>query len=162
MSLTRRRDCLHGCPRCLTQHRGVFDHCDACRAAIATQASEEAAAIVEESSREHSAPVIAWAPGHEERLSDTGAIVVTARALDDYLEQTRGSADARDRETARRELTELLLDAHRIGPADLLPDLPERWRVRNRTVDVTCQVARSGRLALVTSLGKMHTRGPNA
>ena len=97
---------------------------------------------------------LAPASDRNQRLGDVGSVLVTARALDDYLEHTRGTADARGLgETARRELTELLLDAHLTSTSDGR----ERWRARG-DVDITCQVVRSGRLMLVTGLGSVRTR----
>ena len=78
------------------------------------------------------------------RLGDVGAIYVTMAAARKY-----GAAERiADDDLARRELTELLIDAK--------PDAnrPEQWRARRRStgLDITATVAQDGRLMIVTDV----------
>jgi len=77
------------------------------------------------------------------RLSETGAVFVTARAAEEYARAVGLRA-----EEARRELTERLLDARRGGHAETGAEV---WRARSRAtqLDITAHVARAGRLAIV-------------
>lgn len=77
-------------------------------------------------------------------LSETGQLYVTLRAAREYA-----AALALGEEHARRELTELLLDARR-----RTEDAPpyERWRRRTSAVDVSALVSREGRLAVVVTV----------
>lgn len=81
------------------------------------------------------------------RLGTTGHIYVTYAAAATYA-----AALGLRPEEARRELTELLLDATR--PENAAWETPERWRRRSRNagVDITARVAREGRLAVVVSV----------
>lgn len=88
--------------------------------------------------------------GAGELLSQQGAVYVSHAAAATY---------ARDEdiglEEARRELTELLLDARQVERD------PDQWRLRRRSeqLDVTCRVVRDGRLLVVTSV---HVRALNS
>jgi hypothetical protein len=79
-------------------------------------------------------------------LASTGAVYVTLAAARRFREL--GGYGEHELETARRELTELLLDAKQ-STAD-----PSRWRARRRAtdLDLTAIVAREGRLLVVTSV----------
>lgn len=98
---------------------------------------------------------VAAAPvaGRDLRLGEIGCVLVSQRALDEYLHQTQGSRPEYER--GRRQLTELCLDAKRVSTADR--NGAERWRVRSRgrDVDFTLLVARDGRLCVVTSIGQV-------
>lgn len=76
------------------------------------------------------------------RLGDRGQVYVTLAAAEQYAEARRLSIEA-----ARRELTELLLDA-RPHASD-----PAAWRARSRTtqIDITARVVIEGRLLVVVS-----------
>jgi hypothetical protein len=78
---------------------------------------------------------------------------VTLRAAREYARAT-GLGD----EEARRELTELLLDARPQPGADRPPH--ESWRFRRRSagVEISAQVSREGRLAVVVTIST-HVRG---
>lgn len=83
----------------------------------------------------------ATAPG--DTLGRSGQILVSLRAAEQY-------ADAEDidgLEEARRELTELLIDARPTNEEG-------KWRARSRStgLDVTARVARDGRLLVVTTV----------
>jgi len=85
----------------------------------------------------------------EPRLGETGNVVLSRRALDEALASLR-SADA---EETRVWLTDLLLDARRQATGDWSG---ERWRARRKGGwDVTARVGRSGRIAVVTSVGEI-------
>lgn len=77
-------------------------------------------------------------------LATTGQVYVTLAAA-----RTAAAAWRDGEETARRRLTELLLDAR---PVDVAVS-PERWRARRGStgVDVTAHVVREGRLAVVVA-----------
>jgi hypothetical protein len=80
-------------------------------------------------------------------LADLGACVyVTLSAARAFARA--GGYGEHEIEAARRELTELLLDA-RQSASD-----PSRWRARKRStdLDITAIVAREGRLYVVTSV----------
>lgn len=81
-----------------------------------------------------------------QRLGETGNIVVSQRALEAYEQQVGHG------EQARREFTELLLDAKR--GVDTKKGY-ERWRVRRKGIDVSVTVDRVGRLAIVTAVGSV-------
>lgn len=83
-------------------------------------------------------------------LADTGCVYVTLRAAREYARRA-GDTIILGEETARRELTELLLKARR------QPDRGgtyERWRYRSRArgVDVSALVSREGPLAVVVTV----------
>jgi hypothetical protein len=84
-------------------------------------------------------------PPGAERLYQTGQIYVTASAARTYADWGGWQV-----EEARRDLTELLLDATQRETERP----PELWRIRSRTesVDITARVAREGRLAVVVSI----------
>jgi hypothetical protein len=90
-----------------------------------------------------------------ERLGETGQVYVTYAAAATYAAELGLRP-----EEARRELTELLLDATR--PESSAWEAPERWRRRSRSsgVDVTARVAREGRLAVVVSVSVRSGYGP--
>lgn len=75
-----------------------------------------------------------------------GAVYVTLSAARRFAEQA--GYDEHELEAARRELTELVLDAKQSATD------PSQWRVRKRStdLDLTCRVAREGRLLVVTSV----------
>jgi len=77
-------------------------------------------------------------------LSETGPIYVTQAAARQFL-AVRGYQD-HEIETARRELTELLLDAKQ------QPSVAHMWRARKRStkLDITAIVKQEGRLLVVT------------
>lgn len=101
------------------------------------------------------AVVAAPVAGRDLRLGETGCVLVSQRALDEYLRQTQSGAERPEYERGRRELTELCLDAKRVATADR--NGAERWRVRSRglEMDVTLLVGRDGRLCVVTSIGQI-------
>lgn len=76
-------------------------------------------------------------------LASTGQIYVTARAAREY-----GRALDVDPELARRDLTELLLEAGQ-RPSD---GEYERWRRRTEIVEVSALVSREGPLAVVVTV----------
>lgn len=81
------------------------------------------------------------APG--ETLGRAGQIVVSLAAAEQYAD-----AEGIDGiEQARRELTELLIDARPTSE-------PGKWRARSRStgLDITARVAAEGRLLIVTSV----------
>lgn len=82
-----------------------------------------------------------------ERLGQTGAVYVTLAAAQQYADASRLQI-----ETARRELTEHLLDATR--PESSAWESPEQWRFRRRSagVDITARVVREGPLAVVVAI----------
>jgi hypothetical protein len=85
------------------------------------------------------------APGSATKsLADTGQVYVTFEAARTYAAYERLEI-----EEARRELTEILLNAHPSGQPE--PGRPERWRARQRSIDLDVQasVVREGRLAVV-------------
>lgn len=85
-----------------------------------------------------------------ERLSDYGAVYVTLTAARQY-----GAAERiHDDERARRELTELLVDAKPVA------DRVDQWRMRKRStgLDVTARAAKDGGLMVVTHV---HVRDAN-
>jgi hypothetical protein len=77
-------------------------------------------------------------------LSETGPIFVTQAAAQQFLE-ARGYK-GHEIETARRDLTELLLDARQ------KQNVPHMWRARKRStkLDITAIVQQQGRLLVVT------------
>lgn len=76
-------------------------------------------------------------------LASTGQIYVTARAAREY-----GRAIDTDPELARRELTELLLEAgQRPGDGEY-----ERWRRRTEELEVSALVSREGPLAVIVTV----------
>lgn len=79
-------------------------------------------------------------------LGGTGCVYVTLRAAREYAAGTELGD-----EQARRELTELLLDARRQGDTS---DPYERWRFRRRSagVEISALVSREGRLAVVVTV----------
>lgn len=85
-----------------------------------------------------------------ETLSSTGPVYVSHAAAVEYAREEDIGL-----EPARRELTELLLDARQV-PGD-----PTQWRMRKRStdLDLTARVARDGRLIVVTSV---HVRTRNS
>lgn len=111
--------------------------------------------------------------GREARVPPLGDLAILAR---DYLRRTEASGPslaehgpvyvshaaaveyARSEdlgtEPARRELTELLLDARHVG------DDESHWRARRRStdLDITVRVARDGRLLVVTHVS-VRSRG---
>jgi len=92
--------------------------------------------------------VIATTAG--ETLSASGAVYVSHAAAVEYArEEDLGI------EPARRELTELLLDARQVTGD------PTQWRMRKRStdLDLTARVARDGRLLVITSV---HVRTRNS
>lgn len=78
------------------------------------------------------------------RLADAGQVYVSLSATREYMAWERITGEER----ARRELTELMLDAKESTTA------PGRWRARRRAtmLDVTAIVAREGALMVVTSI----------
>lgn len=78
-------------------------------------------------------------------LAETGPIYVTLAAAREFARAEQITAGD---ESARRELTELLLDARESTTE------PGRWRMRKRStgLDVTARVARDGRLLVVVSV----------
>jgi hypothetical protein len=87
-------------------------------------------------------PSVADAP--RPTLCETGPIYVTQAAAQQFLE-IRGYKE-HELETARRELTELLLDARQQR------SMPHMWRARKRStkLDITAIVKQEGRLLVVT------------
>lgn len=79
------------------------------------------------------------------RLMDAGPVYVSLAAAREYA---RAESIVSGDEAARRELTELLVDAKQ-STTDLA-----QWRFRRRAdgVDITARVAREGRLLVVTSI----------
>jgi hypothetical protein len=77
-------------------------------------------------------------------LGETGQIYVTAAAARRFLEAREYKEH--EMETARRELTELLLDARQ------LQNDPRTWRARKRStkLDISAIVEPDGRLFIVT------------
>lgn len=82
------------------------------------------------------------APGARETLSDVPALFVSLGAAREFGAAMRHAND----ETARRRLTELLVDAKQSATD------PAEWRYRNRAtaIDITAHVAVEGRLLVVT------------
>ena len=80
-------------------------------------------------------------------LADAGQVYVTLAAAQRYAELRRLGV-----ETARRELTELLLDAKCTREAT--PRDPAHYRARSRQtqLDISAQVAREGRMMVVVSV----------
>lgn len=86
------------------------------------------------------------------RLSAAGQVYVTLAAAREYARASQRTHEEPMREEeARRELTELLLDAVRVE--DDTED-PERWRFRRRrdSIDISARVVRDGRLLVVVSV----------
>lgn len=83
------------------------------------------------------------ATGTAETLGQAGAVLVSLAAAEQYA-----AAEDLGVEDARRELTELLLDARENQAQD------GRWRARSKSsgLDLTARVARDGRLLVVTSI----------
>lgn len=77
------------------------------------------------------------------RLADAGQVYVTMAAARSYA-----AAMSLREEEARRDLTELLLDAHRTDPGP-----PELWRYRSRAqgVDISARVSREGPLLVIVA-----------
>ena len=82
------------------------------------------------------------------RLADEGQILVTQRAAEQYADAARLGV-----EEARRELTVVLLDAHRVAGDT---ETPERWRARSRTlgIDVSARVVRQDGLLVVVGCSR--------
>jgi hypothetical protein len=80
------------------------------------------------------------------RLGETGQVYVTLAAARVYA-----AHEGLEIESARRELTEDLLDARAAGETRTGA---ERWRFRRRSagVDISATVAREGRLAVVVAV----------
>jgi hypothetical protein len=78
-----------------------------------------------------------------ETLAQQGAVYVSHAAAVTYAR-----AEDIGTEEARRELTEILLDARQVESD------PTQWRYRRRStdLDITCRVAREGRLLVATSV----------
>lgn len=87
--------------------------------------------------------------GDSLRLGDSGAVFVSLTAAEEFAR-----AEGLQLEEARRELTELLIDAKPVAGDET------QWRARNRSsgLDITCRVARDGRLMVVT---RVHVRPAN-
>lgn len=83
-------------------------------------------------------------PPERPLLGSLGQIYVTLRAAEDYAGDERLRA-----EEARRELTELLLDARVRDPA--AEPMQVRARSRASGIDLSATVVREGRLLVVTS-----------
>lgn len=88
-------------------------------------------------------------------LGETGQILVTQRAAREYAAARGGLGD----EQARRELTELLIDA-KPQPSRNQPPY-ESWRFRRRSagVELCASVSREGRLAVIVSVTVQGDRG---
>ena len=88
-------------------------------------------------------------------LGETGQIYVTAAAARRFLEAREYKEH--EMETARRELTELLLDARQ------LQNDPRTWRARKRStkLDISAIVEHEGRLFVVTSISAQHYDPPS-
>ncbi|MBI4822427.1 MAG: hypothetical protein HY791_39570 [Deltaproteobacteria bacterium] len=88
-----------------------------------------------------------------QRLSEIGTVFVTLTAARSYLAASARTHDERldGEESARRELTLLLLEAVRVQGDT---ETPERWRFRRRSerIDITARVIREGPLAVVLSV----------
>lgn len=78
------------------------------------------------------------------KLSTEGQIYVTLRAAEEWL----AANDFGGVEEARRDLTELLMDAHRV---DSQPD-QVRYRSRHEGIDLQAKVVEEGRLLVVLSI----------
>ena len=78
-------------------------------------------------------------------LADTGQIYVSLAAAREFARAERITSGD---EAARRELTELLLDAKQSTSE------PGKWRARKRStgVDITCRIVCEGRLLVVTAI----------
>lgn len=82
------------------------------------------------------------------RLATLGQVYVSLAAAEQY-QRAQGIAGL---ETARRELTEHMLDAYVTGDRDLGPTpVPCRARIRRLGLDLTAQVVVEGRLLVVTT-----------
>jgi hypothetical protein len=81
-------------------------------------------------------------------LAETGHVYVTLSAARTYADHER----LKDEE-ARRELTELLLDARRVEQGEQ-PGGPQLWRMRRRStgLDLTARIAVQGRLHVVVAV----------
>lgn len=77
------------------------------------------------------------------RLSAEGQIYVTAAAAQQYMADMPG---VRGIEEARRELTEIMLDAYRTEGGAV------RARNRQRALDLSARVVQEGRLLVVVSV----------
>lgn len=85
------------------------------------------------------------------RLADVGVPYVSRAALEQYREQI---ADDVGDEDARRGLTRLAADAHRVSTGD-----PELWRVRGPGLpDLSVRVVHDEGLAIVVSVGRLRPR----
>jgi len=84
----------------------------------------------------------------DRRLGDRGPIYVSMRAAERYAELRHMRA-----EEARRELTELLLDARCTRESPTLADAAH-YRARSRTsgLDISATVVRDGRLLVVAAI----------
>lgn len=82
-------------------------------------------------------------------LGTTGSVYVTLAAAREFGAVER----IHDDEAARRELTELLIDAKQSATD------PDQWRTRKRStgIDVSARVVREGRLMIVTSTSTRRT-----
>lgn len=90
-------------------------------------------------------------PPQSPGLAETGQVYVTLAATDTYGEWMAKAGQTMGYEEARRDLTELLLDARRVQGDT---ETPERWRRRTNSsgLDLTARVVREGRLAVVVSV----------
>jgi len=93
------------------------------------------------------------APEATTSLGTTGTVYVTMAAARSYA-GARGLGE----EEARRELTELLLDAKHQPGADRPPYESWRFRRRSADVEVSATVSREGRLAVIVAV-QAHVRG---
>ena len=93
------------------------------------------------------------APSEKLKLSEVGQVYVTLASARQYLAASRQTHEAplNGEEDARRELTELLLDAVRVEGDT---SNPERWRYRRKSerIDISARVVREGRLMVVLSV----------
>lgn len=89
----------------------------------------------------------------ERRLGERGQIYVTLSAGERYAELRRMRP-----EEARRELTELLVEAR---VQDEGPPMQCRARSRRSGVDITARVAREGGLLVVVSVNARDDRRPS-
>lgn len=86
------------------------------------------------------------------RLRTVGQVYVTLAAAREYAAASRQThVRALGEEEARRELTELLLDAARITGDT---ETPERWRYRRTSanIDISARIVREGDLMVVVSI----------
>jgi hypothetical protein len=90
-------------------------------------------------------------------LGDVGSVYVTQRAVQEYADH-RGLP----LEDARRELTELLVDAYQPLAAQTEGGGYHYWRRRSRAarVDISARVSYEGRLAVVVAVTARHYNPP--